>query len=157
MKNIILGGGCFWCVEAAFENCEGIVHTEVGYTGGKDNPSYESVCNGDGNIEVVKIIYNEAKISLEQILSLFFKIHDPTSFDKQGADIGIQYRSAIFYENQNDKNAIEDFIKKRTSQFPTSYCHTNLQTSKILQSRRLSSALFYTQSQSKLLSFCYST
>ncbi len=118
MKNIILGGGCFWCVEAAFENYEGIVHTEVGYTGGKDNPSYESVCNGDGNIEVVKIIYNEAKISLEQILSLFFKIHDPTSFDKQGADIGIQYRSAIFYENQNDKNAIEDFIKKEQVNFP---------------------------------------
>ncbi|EAH7654867.1 peptide-methionine (S)-S-oxide reductase MsrA [Campylobacter coli] len=118
MKNIILGGGCFWCVEAAFENCEGIVHTEVGYTGGKDNPSYESVCNGDGNIEVVKIVYNEAKISLEQILSLFFKIHDPTSFDKQGADIGIQYRSAIFYENQNDKNAIEDFIKKEQVNFP---------------------------------------
>ncbi len=118
MKNIILGGGCFWCVEAAFENYEGIVHTEVGYTGGKDNPSYESVYNGDGNIEVVKIIYNEAKISLEQILSLFFKIHDPTSFDKQGADIGIQYRSAIFYENQNDKNAIEDFIKKEQVNFP---------------------------------------
>lgn len=69
------------------KNFEGIIHTEVGYTGGNDNPSYESVCNGDGNIEVVKIIYNEAKISLEQILSLFFKIHDPTSFDKQGADI----------------------------------------------------------------------
>ncbi|HEB9288636.1 TPA: peptide-methionine (S)-S-oxide reductase MsrA [Campylobacter coli] len=118
MKNIILGGGCFWCVEAAFENYEGIVHTEVGYTGGKDNPSYESVCNGDGNIEVVKIVYNEAKISLEQILSLFFKIHDPTSFDKQGADIGIQYRSAVFYENQNDKNAIEDFIKKEQANFP---------------------------------------
>ncbi|WP_072236686.1 peptide-methionine (S)-S-oxide reductase MsrA [Campylobacter coli] len=117
MKNIILGGGCFWCVEAAFENFEGIIHTEVGYTGGNDNPSYESVCNGDGNIEVVKIIYNETKISLEQILSLFFKIHDPTSFDKQGADIGIQYRSAIFYENQSDKNTIEDFIKKEQVNF----------------------------------------
>lgn len=144
MKNIILGGGCFWCVEAAFENFEGIIHTEVGYTGGNDNPSYESVCNGDGNIEVVKIIYNEAKISLEQILSLFFKIHDPTSFDKQGADIGIQYRSAIFYENQSDKNTIEDFIKKNKLIFHFRLSHKFINFKNITKQKIIISIILYT-------------
>lgn len=96
MKNIVLGGGCFWCVEAVFERLKGVIDTEVGYSGGNPNPSYESVCNGDGNIEVVKINYDEKQISLLEILTLFFKIHDPTSIDKQGGDIGIQYRSIIF-------------------------------------------------------------
>lgn len=73
------------------------------------NPSYESVCNGDGNIEVVKINYDEKQISLLEILILFFKIHDPTSIDKQGEDIGIQYRSIIFYENEEDKILAQKF------------------------------------------------
>lgn len=117
MKNIILGGGCFWCVEAAFEKFKGILHTEVGYTGGNADPNYESVCSGDGNIEVAKITYDNTQISLEQILTLFFKIHDPTSLDKQGADEGIQYRSAIFYEDESDKILIENFIKKEQKNF----------------------------------------
>ncbi|ELZ2646912.1 peptide-methionine (S)-S-oxide reductase MsrA, partial [Campylobacter jejuni] len=103
MKNIVLGGGCFWCVKAIFERLKGVIDTEVGYSRGNPNPSYESVCNGDGNIEVVKINYDEKQISLLEILTLFFKIHDPTSIDKQGGDIGIQYRSIIFYENEEDK------------------------------------------------------
>lgn len=111
-KSIVLGGGCFWCIEAIFENMQGISHTEVGYSGGEENPSYESVCSGDGNIEVTKIIFNEKQISLEQILEIFFKIHDPTSVDKQGADEGIQYRSAIFYEDEKDRKVIELFLKK---------------------------------------------
>ncbi|HEH5433514.1 TPA: peptide-methionine (S)-S-oxide reductase MsrA [Campylobacter jejuni] len=113
MKNIVLGGGCFWCVEAVFERLKGVIDTEVGYP----NPSYESVCNGDGNIEVVKINYDEKQISLLEILTLFFKIHDPTSIDKQGGDIGIQYRSIIFYENEEDKILAQNFIEEQQKIF----------------------------------------
>lgn len=117
MKNIVLGGGCFWCVEAVFERLKGAIDTEVGYSGGNPNPSYESVCNGDGNIEVVKINYDEKQISLLEILTLFFKIHDPTSIDKQGGDIGIQYRSIIFYENEEDKILAQNFIEEQQKIF----------------------------------------
>ncbi|EOY9689323.1 peptide-methionine (S)-S-oxide reductase MsrA [Campylobacter jejuni] len=117
MKNIILGGGCFWCIEAVFERLKGVINTEVGYSGGNPNPSYESVCNGDGNIEVVKINYDEKQISLLEILTLFFKIHDPTSIDKQGGDIGIQYRSIIFYENEEDKILAQNFIEEQQKIF----------------------------------------
>ncbi|EPC6292422.1 peptide-methionine (S)-S-oxide reductase MsrA [Campylobacter jejuni] len=117
MKNIVLGGGCFWCVEAVFERLKGVIDTEVGYSGGNPNPSYESVCNGDGNIEVVKINYDEKQISLLEILTLFFKIHDPTSIDKQGRDIGIQYRSIIFYENEEDKILAQNFIEEQQKIF----------------------------------------
>ncbi|BEK33289.1 peptide-methionine (S)-S-oxide reductase MsrA [Campylobacter jejuni] len=117
MKNIVLGGGCFWCIEAVFERLKGVIDTEVGYSGGNPNPSYESVCNGDGNIEVVKINYNEKQISLLEILTLFFKIHDPTSIDKQGGDIGIQYRSIIFYENEEDKILAQNFIEEQQKIF----------------------------------------
>ncbi|EAK0343226.1 peptide-methionine (S)-S-oxide reductase MsrA [Campylobacter jejuni] len=117
MKNIVLGGGCFWCVEAVFERLKGVIDTEVGYSGGNPNPSYESVCNGDGNIEVVKINYDEKQIPLLEILRLFFKIHDPTSIDKQGADIGIQYRSIIFYENEEDKILAQNFIEEQQKIF----------------------------------------
>lgn len=116
MKNIVLGGGCFWCVEAVFERLKGVIDTEVGYSGGNPNPSYESVCNGDG-IEVVKINYDEKQISLLEILTLFFKIHDPTSIDKQGGDIGIQYRSIIFYENEEDKILAQNFIEEQQKIF----------------------------------------
>lgn len=117
MKNIVLGGGCFWCVEAVFERLKGVIDTEVGYSGGNPNPSYESVCNGDGNIEVVKINYDKKQISLLEILTLFFKIHDPTSIDKQGGDIGMQYRSIIFYENEEDKILAQNFIKEQQKIF----------------------------------------
>ncbi|MBX2079335.1 peptide-methionine (S)-S-oxide reductase MsrA [Campylobacter peloridis] len=110
-KEIILGGGCFWCTQAVFDGVKGVVYTEVGYSGGKPNPSYESVVNGDGNIEVAKIVYDEKQISLEKILEIFFKMHDPTSKDKQGADEGIQYRSAIFYQDDEDLTTITNFIK----------------------------------------------
>lgn len=81
------------------------------------NPSYESVCNSDGNIEVVKINYDEKQISLLEILILFFKIHDPTSIDKQGEDIDIQYRSIIFYENEEDKILAQNFIEEQQKIF----------------------------------------
>lgn len=73
MKSIILGGGCFWCIQAVFEKIKGIVDSEVGYTGGAENPTYESVCSGDGNIEVIKLNYNDKEISLIKILDIFLK------------------------------------------------------------------------------------
>ncbi|QYH02611.1 peptide-methionine (S)-S-oxide reductase MsrA [Campylobacter lari] len=111
-KEIILGAGCFWCTQAVFDEIKGVVYTEVGYSGGKPNPSYESVINGDENIEVAKIIYNEKQISLEKILEIFLKMHDPTSLDKQGADEGIQYRSVIFYQTNEELKIISDFLQK---------------------------------------------
>ncbi|KAA6224759.1 MULTISPECIES: peptide-methionine (S)-S-oxide reductase MsrA [unclassified Campylobacter] len=116
-KSIILGGGCFWCVEAVFETIEGVTNTEVGYSGGPMNPTYKSVSNGDGNIEVAKISFDDSKISLNKVLELFFKMHDPTSLDRQGADAGIQYRSAIFYESNDDKKIIDDFIKNAQNSY----------------------------------------
>ncbi|MCV3472341.1 peptide-methionine (S)-S-oxide reductase MsrA [Campylobacter sp. CNRCH_2015_0338h] len=111
-KEIILGAGCFWCTQAVFDEIKGVVYTEVGYSGGKPNPSYESVINGDGNIEVAKIIYNEKQISLEKILEIFLKMHDPTSLDKQGVDEGIQYRSVIFYQTNEELKIISNFLQK---------------------------------------------
>ncbi|EGK8048555.1 peptide-methionine (S)-S-oxide reductase MsrA [Campylobacter lari] len=111
-KEIILGAGCFWCTQAVFDEIKGVVYTEVGYSGGKPNPSYESVINGDGNIEVAKIIYDEKQISLEKILEIFLKMHDPTSLDKQGADEGMQYRSVIFYPTNEELKIISDFLQK---------------------------------------------
>ncbi|EAJ1254313.1 peptide-methionine (S)-S-oxide reductase MsrA [Campylobacter lari] len=111
-KEIILGAGCFWCTQAVFDEIKGVVYTEVGYSGGKPNPSYESVINGDGNIEVAKIIYDEKQISLEKILEIFLKMHDPTSLDKQDADEGMQYRSVIFYQTNEELKIISDFLQK---------------------------------------------
>ncbi|ELV3595987.1 peptide-methionine (S)-S-oxide reductase MsrA [Campylobacter lari] len=111
-KEIILGAGCFWCTQAVFDEIKGVVYTEVGYSGGKPNPSYESVINGDENIEVAKIIYDEKQISLEKILEIFLKMHDPTSLDKQGADEGMQYRSVIFYQTNEELKIISDFLQK---------------------------------------------
>lgn len=112
-ERICLGAGCFWCTEAVFKMFQGIKSITVGYTGGKTgNPTYEQVCNGDtGHIEVAMLVYNPVEIKLEKILSVFFKMHDPTSKDRQGADSGSQYRSAIFYTNERQRSIIERFIK----------------------------------------------
>ena len=95
---ITLGAGCFWCVEAVFSSLLGVNSVDVGYCNGRvKNPSYEMVCSGDtGHAEVAQITFNTELVSLEEILNLFFKSHDPTTMNKQGADIGTQYRSGIF-------------------------------------------------------------
>ncbi|AJC90678.1 S-isomer-specific methionine sulfoxide reductase [Campylobacter subantarcticus LMG 24377] len=111
-SEIILGAGCFWCTQAVFDEIKGVVYTEVGYMGGKLNPSYESVVNGDGNIEITKIVYDQKEITLEKILEAFLKMHDPTSIDKQGADEGIQYRLVIFYQDETQLKIISDFLQK---------------------------------------------
>ncbi|HWP88343.1 MAG TPA: peptide-methionine (S)-S-oxide reductase MsrA, partial [Burkholderiales bacterium] len=94
-----LGGGCFWCIEAVFDSLKGVSSVESGYTGGNTvNPTYQQICNGDtGHAEVVRMTFDPAVISFHEILAVFFAIHDPTTLNRQGNDVGTQYRSAIFY------------------------------------------------------------
>lgn len=115
---ITLGGGCFWCVEAVFSRMKGVVSATSGYSGGSvKNPAYREVCNGTtGHAEVVQVVYNRNETSLEDILSVFFVIHDPTTLNRQGADEGTQYRSAIYYHNEEQRKIIEDAIGKLTAE-----------------------------------------
>jgi len=108
---IYLGGGCFWCTESVFKNINGVISITPGYMGGNNpNPTYEEVCEGYTNhVEVIKVEYDH-NLSLNQILSIFFSTHDPTSINRQGADVGTQYRSAVFC-SQNERQIIIDFIK----------------------------------------------
>ena len=108
---IYLGGGCFWCIESVFKKVKGITSILPGYMGGDNpNPTYEEVCEGYTNhVEVVKIEYDDS-IDISQILSVFFVVHDPTSINRQGADVGSQYRSAIFC-NTEERSLIVDYIQ----------------------------------------------
>lgn len=108
------GGGCFWCVEAAFEQLKGVDEVVSGYEGGHvKNPTYEQVCSKrTGHIEVCQIHYDPDVISFDELLSVFFKIHDPTSRDRQGADAGPQYRSVIFYHDDEQEKTAKEHIKK---------------------------------------------
>lgn len=111
-KSIVLGGGCFWCVEAVFNMTDGVVSATSGYAGGQTkNPTYEAVCSGTtGHAEVVEVVYDPVKISLEKVLDIFFTVHDPTTLNRQGNDVGTQYRSAIYYSNSADKDVIDKAI-----------------------------------------------
>ena len=102
---ITLGGGCYWCVEAVYEMLEGVVKVESGFSGGSTkNPTYTEVCSGKtGHAEVVQIVFDTTKTSLDEIFKVFFTVHDPTTLNKQGADVGTQYRSVIFYRNAEQK------------------------------------------------------
>ncbi|MGB7342988.1 MAG: peptide-methionine (S)-S-oxide reductase MsrA [Pirellulaceae bacterium] len=118
-KVLTLAGGCFWCTEAVFERMEGVNDVVSGYIGGKNpNPTYKQVCTGLTNhAEAVEIYYDPNKTCLEELLSMFFKTHDPTTLNKQGADEGTQYRSSIFYRDEAEKAAAEKYIKKITPEF----------------------------------------
>jgi methionine-S-sulfoxide reductase len=109
---ITLGGGCFWCVEAVYEMLDGVIKVESGYSGGKvKNPSYREVCTGStGHAEVAQITFDSSKTSLDEILKVFFTVHDPTSLNKQGADVGTQYRSVIFYRNDHQRKIAKSII-----------------------------------------------
>ena len=111
---IVLGGGCFWCTEAVFKMLRGIISVEPGYAGGhKENPTYEEVSSGKtGHAEATKIEYDPKSISLETLLTVFFATHDPTTLNRQGNDVGTQYRSIILYSSDTQKKISEDFIKK---------------------------------------------
>ena len=107
-----LAGGCFWCVEAVYASAKGVYKVESGYAGGQvKNPSYKEVCNGTtGHAEAVQISFNPKEISYAQLLEIFFAVHDPTTLNRQGPDTGTQYRSAIFYHNDEQKATAEKAI-----------------------------------------------
>lgn len=109
---ITLGGGCFWCVEAALERLDGVASVTSGYAGGHvEEPSYEQVCTGEtGHAEVVQVTFDSSVIALDELLAAFFTIHDPTTQDRQGPDIGSQYRSAIYFHDDEQRDTIAAFI-----------------------------------------------
>ena len=118
MKTIYLAGGCFWGVQKYFDQFEGILSTEVGYANGKtDDPSYEDVCSGSGHAETVKIVYDDATITLDELLSDYFQVIDPLSVNKQGNDIGVQYRTGIYYMDEEDGPAIEAFLAREQKNY----------------------------------------
>lgn len=112
-ETAVLAGGCFWCTEAVFEHLEGVQSVISGYTGGTiKNPAYREICTGrTGHAEAVKVVFDPEVISFRGILEIFFATHDPTTLNRQGNDIGTQYRSAVFYTSEEQKNQAEAFIE----------------------------------------------
>lgn len=106
-----LANGCFWCTEAIFEQLDGVISAVSGYTGGQtENPTYKEVCTGEtGHAEALQIVYDPAKISFDELLEVFWETHDPTTLNRQGNDIGTQYRSGVFYHNQEQKEKAEKY------------------------------------------------
>lgn len=116
---ITLAGGCFWCIEAVYSGMRGVLSATSGYANGNTpNPSYKAVCGGDtGYAEAVKVEFDADKVSLEQILEVFWHIHDPTSLNRQGADVGTQYRSGIYYADEAQKTTIKASLKEAQKMF----------------------------------------
>jgi peptide-methionine (S)-S-oxide reductase len=114
LDTIMLGAGCFWCVEAVFVELRGVVSVTSGYMGGHvENPSYKEVCNGTtGHAEVARIVYDPKQLSMDALLEVFWQTHDPTTLNRQGADVGTQYRSAIFYHSDAQRAIAEEYKKK---------------------------------------------
>jgi peptide-methionine (S)-S-oxide reductase len=118
LQTATLAGGCFWCLEAVYDEIKGVHSVGSGYAGGHmDNPSYRAVCNGDtGHAEVVQVHFDPNIVSYRDLLNVFFAIHDPTTLNRQGADVGTQYRSAIFYYDDGQKQIAEELIKDLNAQ-----------------------------------------
>ncbi|MGG7035835.1 MAG: bifunctional methionine sulfoxide reductase B/A protein [Flavobacterium sp.] len=118
LETIVLGGGCYWCVEAIYEKLEGVKTVVSGFAGGTvENPTYQQVCTGTtGAAEVVEITYDKSVLNLDEIFEVFFTVHDPTTLNRQGADVGTQYRSVIFYNNDQQKKAAESIINELNNQ-----------------------------------------
>ena len=112
-----LAGGCFWCLEAVYDELKGVQSVESGYMGGKTpKPTYEEVCGGgSGHAEVVKITFDPGQVSYEELLGVFFSIHDPTTLNRQGNDVGTQYRSAIFYHSPEQERVAKEVVAKLTA------------------------------------------
>lgn len=110
----IFGGGCFWCLEAVFDRLEGVTGVESGYSGGQvENPTYRQVCGGDtGHVEVVRVTFDPTRITFRDLLEVLFEVHDPTTLNRQGNDVGEQYRSVIFYTSEEQKREAEETIAK---------------------------------------------
>ena len=118
IESVAFGGGCFWCSEAIFLTLRGVIHVTSGYAGGKvENPNYEMVSMGEtGHAEVILVEYNPAEISFSKLLEVFFESHDPTSINRQGNDVGTQYRSILLYTNLEQKKLAESFVAKLSAE-----------------------------------------
>ncbi|MCX6780077.1 MAG: peptide-methionine (S)-S-oxide reductase MsrA [Candidatus Magasanikbacteria bacterium] len=118
VESIVLGGGCFWCTETVFKQLRGVIEVVPGYAGGeRANPTYEQVCGGDtGHAEVIKIDYDSGQISIDDLLSVFFSVHDPTTLNRQGHDMGTQYRSIIFFNTSEQEMAAKNKIGELESE-----------------------------------------
>jgi len=116
-QTAVLGGGCFWCLEAVFDKVDGIISVESGYMGGNtDKPTYRQVCEGNtGHVEVVRVSFDPERLSYDDLLEIFFTIHDPTTLNRQGNDVGTQYRSVIFYTSEEQRNKAEATIARLNS------------------------------------------
>lgn len=118
-EQIVLGGGCFWCTEAVFDLVEGVIRATPGYAGGwTDDPGYDEVCRGNtGHAEVVSVEYDPERVSLEELLDIFFASHDPTTLNRQGADVGTRYRSIILYTSEEQKAEVVAFLEKLNGEY----------------------------------------
>lgn len=119
MDSIVLGGGCFWCLDAVYRLMPGVERVTTGYSGGHtENPDYESVCGGTtGHAEVVRVEFDPSQVTLEELLDMFWRVHDPTTMNRQGADVGTQYRSIILYANEEQKAVVEASVEKAREQY----------------------------------------
>ncbi len=119
-ESIVLGGGCFWCTEAVFSRLRGVVSAVSGYAGGTvPNPTYEQVCEDTtGHAEVSRVEFDPGQVSLDQLLEVFFYVHDPTSLNRQGADVGTQYRSIILYTQESQRPVIERRLRRAQEEHP---------------------------------------
>jgi peptide-methionine (S)-S-oxide reductase len=118
-QTITLGGGCFWCTEAVYEQVQGVISVQSGYSNGHaHNPSYEAVCGGDtGHNEVVRVVFDDAQITLAEVLEIFFAVHDPTTLNRQGNDVGTQYRSGIYWHTPEQEAAVRAFVAEANNAF----------------------------------------
>jgi peptide-methionine (S)-S-oxide reductase len=118
-EHAVFGAGCFWCVEAVFERIDGVIAVDAGYAGGTvPNPTYEQVCSGKtGHAEVAQITFDPSKVTYEKLLGVFWMAHDPTTMNRQGADVGEQYRSVIFYSDERQKTAAEKSLREAQKEF----------------------------------------
>lgn len=119
MQTIYLAGGCFWCTEAVFKSIKGVSEVVPGYIGGDlPDPTYEQICSGEtGHAEAVKVVYDESVLPLADLLEIFFATHDPTTLNRQGNDVGTQYRSAIFFTNKEQESASHEAVKEAQKSF----------------------------------------
>ncbi|WP_295334999.1 bifunctional methionine sulfoxide reductase B/A protein [Flavobacterium sp.] len=146
---IVLGGGCYWCVEAVYEQLDGVEKVVSGFSGGKvENPSYEEVCTGTtGAAEVIEITYDKAKTNLDEIFKVFFTVHDPTTLNRQGADVGTQYRSVIFYKNEAQKKAAQSIIAELNKEVYNNKIVTTLEPFKAFYKAKESHQNYYQNNQ----------
>lgn len=116
IKEATFGAGCFWCIEACYQDLEGVISVTSGYSGGaSENPTYKQVCEGiTGHAEIARIVYDDERVSFDELLEVFWFVHDPTQLNRQGNDVGTQYRSVIFYHDEIQKELAEKYKKKLT-------------------------------------------